>query len=504
VNKLLFLFAAAAFAQQPGPTFRTGTELIQVSVVAQDKQGKPVMDLKREEFTLLDNGAPREISTFALERAADAAPSVAAPGTFTNRLAPRSAGGSGSRSGYSVILIDNILASFGDAMTQEEGAALARVQTLKMLRSMPPDEKIAIYATKRKVQIVCEFTSDRDLLERRLQVWKPSPDNPDTSDQAFKDALAGGSRFNAEQYAAAVQRQREEAGRVDMMLRNTAEDVQMESIAGHLAGIPGRKNLIWLSNRFAMSGRAIEKFKRANVAIYPVDMDGVCHICSPRPTQIMDAIAAATGGLAYYHRNDIDTAMREAVDDGRVSYTLGFYQSDEDASPQVHQLALRVSRPGITLRYRSSYQPGPVKAQGTPASELIEALDRPVNATGIPFQAKVTRDGNELKLDVRLDAASLDLVPQGGLWTGKIECLARFMTAEGMTARDEEAQTMTLNLRQATYETGLEQGLAYRKQLKIPATASELRLLFANLATGKIGTLSIQLSEVKGSVPGAN
>jgi len=41
----------------------------------------------------------------------------------------------------------------------------------------------------------------------------------------------------------------------------------------------------------------------------------------------MDGIAALTGGVASYLRNDIHVAIREAIDDGRVSYTLGFYPS---------------------------------------------------------------------------------------------------------------------------------------------------------------------------------
>ena len=40
------------------PTFRATTKLVQVSVVAHDSKGAPVADLRREEFQILDNGAP--------------------------------------------------------------------------------------------------------------------------------------------------------------------------------------------------------------------------------------------------------------------------------------------------------------------------------------------------------------------------------------------------------------------------------------------------------------
>src|ERR1035441_6631543 len=57
---------------------------------------------------------------------------------------------------------------------------------------------------------------------------------------------------------------------------------------------------------------------------------------APRPTQLMGGIAALTGGVASYLRNDIDVAIREAIDDGRVSYTLGFYPSGGDRAVPVH------------------------------------------------------------------------------------------------------------------------------------------------------------------------
>lgn len=53
-----------------------------------------------------------------------------------------------------------------------------------------------------------------------------------------------------------------------------------------------------------------------------------------------------------------------------------------------------------------------------------------------------------------------------------------------------------MNLRQATYDAAVRDGLSYSTELKVPAKAVELKLLFANPASGKIGTLTILLSEI--------
>jgi VWFA-related protein len=478
----------------PDAAFRTGVKLVQVSVVAQDKQGKPVADLRRDEFEVRDNGVAREIRLFLAEteKSSSSPPSVKPPNTFTNQLASPA----GSHGGYSVILIDNLFMEFGDPF-KEPGSANARVDALRTLLSIPLGEKIAIYALGRKLQVICEFTSDRDLLERQLGMWKPDVDTPDTS--RIPDAIPGlGSRIEDQQPGHPSGDAAGEAARIDALQRSSSNNDEMDLLADHLAGIPGRKNLIWLSNRFVI-GRAIQKLNRAGVSIYPVDVDGVCRMCPPRPKDLMDAIAAQTGGVAYYLRNDIDVAMREAMDDGRVSYTLGFNASSDGRAPQVHQLAVRVSRPGVTLRYRTSYQieaPRPVSGFAATRADLAKALNGPIDAAAIPIKASVTRAQDRLNVQALLDVENLDLRPEQGLWTGKIEVVARFTTADGIVAGDVFSGTITLGLRQTTYEAAMRGGLPYRNELKIPPKAVELKLLFANLASGKIGTLAIPLSEV--------
>ncbi len=396
--------------------------------------------------------------------------------------------------------------------------------------------------------MISEFTSDRDLLERQLTLWKPSLDtqnvylvgfgpgcplfddeamlldyaqavagakasqSPDGGAQATITAAGGGqpaSTLNqtpnwAAQYQAVMNRNCIDATRQDTMRRAAVSNDEMAEIADHLAGIPGRKKLIWLSNRFIISPRALRKLSGAGVAIYPVDVDGVpCGGPEPgclhsRPLSLMDGIAAQTGGVAYYLRNDLDVAIREAMDDGRVSYTLGFYRSDDDRSSQVHQIAVRISRPGVTLRYRTSYETDPPRApSAAPKTELAKALERPVDATAVAIKASVMRRAHDrLEVQAVVDVSSLELVQNRDRWTGKIEIVGRFMAPDGKPEGDLVSQTLNLNLTAATYDTVRQQGIAYHNVLPIPPKAVEFRLLFANPAAGKTGTLTIPLTQV--------
>ena len=73
VALLCFLLLMTAPAQTPAPkpaadpqhpVLKVTTHLVQVNVVVHGKKNEPVEDLKKEDFTILDNGAPQQIATF--------------------------------------------------------------------------------------------------------------------------------------------------------------------------------------------------------------------------------------------------------------------------------------------------------------------------------------------------------------------------------------------------------------------------------------------------------
>jgi len=264
---LLFLPGGIAAAQQtpPEPIFRAGTELVQVSVVALDKQGKPVADLRRDEFQIFDNGMPQEVRLFLSEKSNPSPPQPLPADTFTN----------GSHSGYSVLLFDNLATEFAYPGSGASGEGFARQKALQTLRTIPAGDKIAIYGLWRKLQIFREFTTDRDSLIRQLTAMGGSVDTPDRNNCAPDMNLS----LNGEGPEAGIARARAiaECHRMDGLQRARSIDEELEQVADHLAGIPGRKNLIWLAGVFQISPTALQKFTNAGVAIYPVDVHASTH-----------------------------------------------------------------------------------------------------------------------------------------------------------------------------------------------------------------------------------
>src|SRR5437879_3998323 len=74
------LVCPPAFSQQPAapapveqpPTVKTSVEEVLLDIIVRDKKGKPITDLKAEELTVIDNGAPQTITSFRLVRGAEA------------------------------------------------------------------------------------------------------------------------------------------------------------------------------------------------------------------------------------------------------------------------------------------------------------------------------------------------------------------------------------------------------------------------------------------------
>ena len=512
---LFCAIASTAFGQQvsaqasPGAIFRSATKLVQASVVAQDTDGRPVSDLRREDFQILDNGMPQEIRLFLSENAEPPPPRPTAPGTFTNGIAATER----SRSGYSVILFDNLNTVF-------EHTARARLKALEAFKSIPLGDNIAMYSLWCQFQVIREFTVDRDSLLHELQHFSPAAGAvcaagvpkeedalPANGPPSMADLIDPGA-------ASARARAAAEATRIASLQAGTIGDQEMMLIADHLAGIPGRKNLIWIAQRFPLSPAALQRLMNAGVVIYPVDAVGsTIALASEKEAHAapIRALARMTGGVAYVDRDDLDVAIRESLEDGYTSYTLGFYMSDEQLGQDIkaaakrgntpqpipHHLSIRVNRPGITLRYRVSYTVEPPKpVSANPVDDLVQALNRPVDATAIALTASAMRKQDRLDLTVSFDLAGLDLMPSGGLWKGNAEVVARFMTPEGVWAGDVISQTVTFNLKPSNYASMLQSGVTYHKELKIPAKAVELKLLVGNLVSGKIGTLKIPLSEV--------
>jgi VWFA-related protein len=189
---LVLALSAAALAvatqslavdNQAGLVIRSTTRLVQMSVIAQDKQGRPVVDLKKEDFEVFDNGKPCPITVFVVEAPGIAAQPQPVPhNTFTNQFARTT----GARSGYAVIVLDWLNTPWSDQ-------ARARQQVVQMLKRIEQNDRIALYVFDRRLKVINEFSDDRaTLLEKLVKLRGDPSDLLDVQRAPIGDASVSG------------------------------------------------------------------------------------------------------------------------------------------------------------------------------------------------------------------------------------------------------------------------------------------------------------------------
>jgi VWFA-related protein len=232
-------------------TLRSVTRHVQITVIAQDDQGHPVTDLKRDDFLLFDSGKPRDIKVFTMDRSDRQRPAApvatsANPSehTFTNTEPERS-----GPNGVTVILLDSLNTKWTD-----QSRAIRNV--IRFLSQIHPDDHIAIYSIGLTgFRVLHDFTTDASDLVAQLASWKgeiPPVKSPDLGDQLVS-VLGGRDRGT-------TLNQRRAAGAETRMTGQTIPTLRvMEVLANRLAAIPGRKNVIWISNGFPVAAVSANK-----------------------------------------------------------------------------------------------------------------------------------------------------------------------------------------------------------------------------------------------------
>src|SRR5262249_11850416 len=144
---------------------RSTTRLVQVDVIALDKNGRPVRDLRQSDFRLLDEGKAQNLSLFSPEGikpdAVEAHTPDVPPNVFSNRLR-RSESKPGS---VTVILFDALNTTPGDQ-------SFVRSQVLEFLNRVQPEDHVAVYLLTSKLTVLNEFTQDTKSLQAAIEKFQ--------------------------------------------------------------------------------------------------------------------------------------------------------------------------------------------------------------------------------------------------------------------------------------------------------------------------------------------
>lgn len=506
--------ASAQDPAQPSATFKVGTKLVEVAVVARDKRGRAV-GLSKDNFTVLDNGKPQDIAFFSVRsvrslaapRALDASTSVP-PGMVSNRPnleedAPAT---------ETVLLLDRLFLQQTDQIH-----AVQRINLFLDRRRKGDGIGIYTLGSNLQLQALVDVTSDEKQLRRAADSLKPAMPNRDSD-------TTGMSEKASAEYMALLIRERVYA------LKHA-----FQAIARHLASVPGRKTLVWITEAFPLlycsivegcidfspdMEEAARSLNDANVALYAIDGRGLIGAlgqmtgipkaefrgqlwpqvrsraavpAGPTHIETMNLLAGLTGGAVYFNTNAVEDSLQKAVQDGDVTYLLAFYPAEASQDGKVHKLGVKVARAGVSLRYRGTYLATKPQSEAENRATLEQLVKDPLDATQIGLLAQATPDPTRpgyFNVHVTVDLHDVQLGKQDGKWVGAMD-LSFYVEK----SRSAQATTRAIEIPEDQLAIALTKGFAIDHAIEWQGKPSELRIVVEDKASGAAGSLRISLGK---------
>lgn len=491
---LLLLLAAQGLrpeSQESEPAvLRVTTHVVEVSVIATPKNGQMDRELTAADLRLWDNGKEQVIRSFEKLSSVTTPADNLEPGVFSNRFSARP-------QIFSIILLDALNTSWANT-------ASARAEVLRAITQIRPGERIAIFVLGDGLRVVHDFSSDSASLLRKLNSAAGIGPLGRASGTPRRLSAAFSSEMRHRQMEGGPARNFFQTGRI---LDTFAA---LEAIANHVKGLPGRKNLLWVSAAFPLGignrgqlrtfgdemERAARALNSADIAVYPIDARGL-FVGNPYVNvSTMKALAEETGGTAFYNRNDLHQAVRAALDDTRDVYSLSYSPQDFSEDGSFHRIRIETSRRDIQLRYRRGYYASQaVSEEKLPAVTTImdSAFGSPLDASEIGLAARVERratDGKDLSVLIQVDPRDLNLRRQGDRWTGAISVGLVQLGAAG-ERRGEAVKEMGISISPEDYDRVMKGNFAFRMRMRREEGASSLRVAVVDKASAHVGSLSV-------------
>jgi VWFA-related protein len=363
---VLALLSSALQQTQP-PTFRSGTNLVQIDAIVTDRDGEPVNDLTVDDFELQDDGKPMAIRSLRL---------LGRSSGLGGPFAPiRNEDDELREASREEVRVFAILLDDYHVARQHEVRVIPALRAF--VQQLPATDLVGVYGL---------FDSIRDAHLNRDR------------ETALKTISAFYGR-RGEYFPAKYPVEEEHLRKLPPQIESIRMDISrraLEALAVHLGGLKeGRKTLLFVSEGFPMDTTDMLDISRAanrtNVAIYPIDPLGM-PVGATRgkfgplgvtpAKDVLKQFALDTGGDAIVNTNDFARGLAQVARDSSAYYLLA-YESSHPDDGKFHNVSVKVKRPRLTVRARSGYLAFKQAEQTTtsapaapPPSEVTAALNR--------------------------------------------------------------------------------------------------------------------------------
>jgi VWFA-related protein len=401
-------------------TFKLRVNLVQVHVVVRDSAGKPVENLRKEDFQLYDNNKLQAITTFAIEDAdshrerTEATAKIHLDNGETKAQAP-------------VTVPERFIAlTFDDVHLLTGDVAPMRTAANGFIDSIGPSDRVGLFTTSEAV--TQDFTSNKELLKQSLlkvmsrahstkgtcpsvsydMAIEVSKGDPMASAVLYQQTLAcapGLTPYAIGALISAALSAAKELGEAEN--RNVYSE--LESVLRLLASKPGERVILLASPGFPLdpfgtliyeSSAFVDHANRSNVVINTIDARG---LYTPdfgdiseryaQPTQVAGQAASVllsiqtekqfvlgdfaygTGGRFFHNSNDLEGGLKQLGIVPEISYVVGFSPQNEKMDGHFHALKVTlIGKQRYAVQARRGYY-APKKVDDPQEAEKQEMQD---------------------------------------------------------------------------------------------------------------------------------
>lgn len=497
---IIFAGAAPAYSQE---------RLVNLNVVALDSHGQPFSDLTADDFQIQDQGKHYKIAVFQKNDAKThpAAQVTLGPHEFSNRsgAAPPS---------VTLILLDLL-----NLAIDQQG--YARTQLVNVLKRLESADYVYLYLLTARGPIPIRGLPDAQP-EASAGTWTQGVQ------ARLEDAFAHVNRLSPEMYV---------EDRVNLTY------MALEALASQLAAFPGRKSIVWISHGIplaigaqnAATGTMIHyepmlrqlsaTLDSATISVYPVDdlsargpkesknlgvfdaQTGTAPVrgSGPRPQTQVEAttgssdtvteIATMTGGRAHLD-NNIGAALKEAMEDEQVNYTISYAPEEWDG--KYHKVRVVCTRKGVKVLAKDGYFAYPAQASTVEQEKaaLQTAAWSPFDAAGIGVRAVIAPSAKlpqAVHLRVRIETGDVQLIRQSDRYAGQLSVSYVSYDVDGKQTPSSPAE-FPFRMTNEQREGALKNGITLSPDLPEADSVQKIRVIVFDRNSNNLGSVTIPVA----------
>jgi VWFA-related protein len=512
--------------QQPPITFKVEVNYVEIDAVVSDDSGNFVRGLTRDDFEIVEQSKPQNITVFSLVDIPVERPD--AP-LFSNTTIERDV--HTNRREFEGRVFVLVLDDFHTHTTRTSRVRLAARQFIE--RYLGENDVAAVVTSGGAKYGSQNFTSSRRLLLKAV-------------DSFMGQKLRSVTLEKLDQLSRPMPGSTGPVDPLDMergyKARSTLDT--LKGVADFLAGVRGRRKAVvffsegldyditnTIQNREATTvidsmKQAIAGATRANVSFYSVDPRGLSGFedaidISGTPADnslgvhtmlnetrlaqdTLRTLSEETGGFAAINRNDYRDTFARIIRDNSSYYVLGYYSNDNRRDGRFRPVDVRVKRPGLQVRARKGYTPPRTRltVPTSPSSagtslELREALNSPlaVSGLGLSVTAAAFRGASgkaSVAVTLEIDGSRFKFADKGGLAADDVEVSMVAYDAKGV-GRDGGRDSVGLTLRPQTRDTVVSRGVRITRRFEVVPGTYHLRIGARESGGGSVGTVTLDI-----------